>query len=175
MKRKIQKRFMDHGLGFPLVLENVPMMKVFGEWIPDINYNPLEEAMVEVVAQQTERLTGNEIRFLRLHFGMPLEALAKLFAVTRQALMRWEKFGKKPTAMTWAIEKDLRLYALGRMGIRPARFMEAYERLREPCRQRSEEPCGQTVKRATMHIMRKPYNMHCAGANGRMALNPLTV
>ena len=46
MERKIQKMFIDEGLGFKVRLFNVPMIKVRGSWTPHINYNELAKVVL---------------------------------------------------------------------------------------------------------------------------------
>jgi len=44
------------------------------------------------------RLTGKELRFLRVQLGLSQEALAKLQGVTEQSVSLWERTGKVPHA-----------------------------------------------------------------------------
>ena len=39
MRQKIQKNLLFETLGFPIILTNVPMVEIRGEWAPDKN-NP---------------------------------------------------------------------------------------------------------------------------------------
>jgi len=39
MEKKIQKKFVDQSLGFPVMLLNAPLVKVRGQWALHINYN----------------------------------------------------------------------------------------------------------------------------------------
>ncbi|MBI1784775.1 hypothetical protein HYR69_06490 [Candidatus Sumerlaeota bacterium] len=129
MERKIQKRYTYHGLGFPVVLENVRMVKEDGHWVPEINFNEIEERMAFSVAMKPGRLTGNEVRFLRLHLGYTPQQFALLFDYTRPATIKWEAAGDRATDMRWTTEKDLRLHVMERKGIGAAEFMQAYSSL----------------------------------------------
>ena len=116
-------------MGFPLELSDVPLIKLRGEWTVDIDYTEMEEKMALAVPLKDARLTGNEIRFLRLHLGLTLSALAGHLGVTHQAVAKWEATGDKITNMGWSTEKDLRLFALARKQVGDRLFRKAYESL----------------------------------------------
>jgi DNA-binding transcriptional regulator YiaG len=130
--RKTERRFVYEGFGFPVVLRNVPMIKVRGAWTPLINYSALARAVLVALAHKPARLTGHEIRFIRQHFEMTLEAFGARLDVSHPAVLKWERAGDKPPAMKWPVEKDLRLFILDALQVRPADFKELYETLREP-------------------------------------------
>ena len=111
-ERRIQKEFVDCGFGFPVRLRNVPMVKVRGIWTPDLNYKVLEEAIVKALCFKPVRLTGNEVRFIRLKSQMTLQDFAARFGVTHPSVMKWEKQADEPTKMSWSTEKDIRLFVL---------------------------------------------------------------
>lgn len=67
---KVQKSFRFDGLGFPILLLDVPMLKVRGTWTPDIDYNELRAGVFEGMTLSPCRLTGNEIKFIRQYFRM---------------------------------------------------------------------------------------------------------
>lgn len=125
-ERKIQKQFTYHGLGFPVVLEDVPVVRIDGQWAPEINYKTLQECMVVALACKHSRLTGDEIRFLRRYFDMTLEQFASLFDYSYQAVMKWEARKDAPAEMLWPAELALRLFALERMGMSGDQFLRAY-------------------------------------------------
>ena len=145
MDRKIKKHFIYPGLGFPVDLTDVPMVKVRGEWIPDIDYTELEEKMALAVPLRPVRLTGNEVRFLRLHLTLTASVLARQLGVTHQAVTRWEQTGDEPTQMGWSTEKDLRLFVLARKGVGDRVFRQAYasfDHVRQGGRRRLGLPAG---------------------------------
>jgi len=128
-KTKVQKTFIDVGFGFPVKLLNVPMIKVRGIWTPNIDYPHLTMAVLKSLCEKPARLTGDEIRFIRLHFEMTLQAFAKRFSVSHAAVIKWEKMKDKPTNMNWATEKDLRLFLLSKIRTKPKEFVERYKAL----------------------------------------------
>lgn len=130
-ERKIQKEFIDHGFGFTVKLVHVPMVKVRGIWTPDIDYNLLTESVLTSLCEKPARLTGSEVRFIRLHFEMTLQAFAKRFAVSHAAIIKWEKTKNRPTMMNWSSEKDLRLFVLSKLHPKPTEFAQLYRVLED--------------------------------------------
>jgi DNA-binding transcriptional regulator YiaG len=118
-----------NGLGFPVVLHGFRTIEMCGEMVPDINYNQLENVMALAVALKKGRLTGNEVKFLRLHLRMNMEKFAELFENTRQAVAKWERAGDAATKMAWPAEKDLRLHVLAKMKVSAPTFRKAFDAL----------------------------------------------
>lgn len=129
MEKKIAKVFVDEGFGFKVRLLNVPMVKVRGQWTPNINYNELAEVVLHALAHKPSRLTGAEVRFIRQHFEMTLQTFAERFCVSHPAVLKWEKSGGRSTAMNWATEKDLRLSILAKLDADPTAVAELYSYL----------------------------------------------
>lgn len=129
MEVKIQKEFIDTGFGFPVQLLNVPMVKVRGQWTPQLNYNELGRVLLRALSHKPSRLTGNEIKFIRTHFEMTLQSFAKRFCVTHVGVMKWEKCLNRPTSMNWATEKDIRLFVLTRLAVKAQEFASLYDEL----------------------------------------------
>lgn len=132
MKTKIRREFVYEGFGFPVILCNVPMVKVRGVWTPDVDYDALARGVLLCMAKKPSRLTGAEVRFVRQFFEMTLTKFAARFGVTHAAVVKWEKAGEEPANMTWAIEKDLRLFILDRLGAGDSQLARAYRDLDRP-------------------------------------------
>ncbi len=129
--KKEFKEFIDTGFGFPVRLLNVPMLKVRGVWTPAIDYNDLALKVLFGLAHKSSRLTGVEIKFIRTHFEKTLQQFAKLFCVSHVAVLKWEKAGRRATAMHWSTEKDIRLFILSNHVIKGQDFMQFYTNLQE--------------------------------------------
>lgn len=129
MEAKIQKEFLDQGFGFPVRLVNVPMVKIRGEWTPNINYNHLAQAVLLALSHKPSRLTGHEVKFIRIHFAMTLQKFAKRFCVTHAAVIKWERMEKSPTVMNWTTEKDIRLFVLSKLGVKSDELASLYAEL----------------------------------------------
>ncbi len=129
MKNKIQKRFVYSGFGFPVVLLDVTMRKVRRAWTPFVDYNKLQKDVVEALAYKPVRLAGNEIHFIRSYFGMTLAQFGDRFSVSHPAVIKWENTGDEATAMKWAVEKDIRLFILDRLSLKPTAIGKLYREL----------------------------------------------
>jgi len=110
MKTKFVKNYVDNSLGFPVCFAKVQMVKLRGKWIPDINISKVSDLLFRSLPSKEVRLSGNEIRFVRLKLDMTLEKFGNEFNVSHVTVMNWEKVGDEPTKMKWAIEKDIRLF-----------------------------------------------------------------
>lgn len=129
MNTKRVAKYIDRGFGFPVVLEQVPLVRTRGKWTPDVHYPNLARAVLRQLAELNGRLTGHQVRFVRLHFDMTLQAFAHRFGVSHVAVLKWEKRGEKPTGMTWSTEKDIRLFINQQVSGQPQEFLRLYERL----------------------------------------------
>lgn len=122
--RKIKRdTVIFNGLGFPIRLINVPMKKVFSEWVLDINYNTLQIAVLNMLARKPTPLSGNELRFIIDYLEMSTRDFAKLFGVTHAAVLKWEKEEAK---MNPGTEVYLRLYILNYLKVTDKEFRKLY-------------------------------------------------
>ncbi len=135
-KTRIQDYRYD-GFGFPLIVENCPMMRVFDEWVPKLDFVALQCAMAIRVALKEFRLTGTEVKFLRLHLEMSLQDVAKRLGVTRRSVSDWEECDQALTKMEWTAEKEIRLYALNATGTEAKQHQIAYGKLTPKPRRRA--------------------------------------
>ena len=62
-----------------------------------MNYEQLAQAVLKALCFKPARLTGNEVRFIRLQLGMTLEEFAARFCVTHPSVIKWEKQEDEPT------------------------------------------------------------------------------
>jgi DNA-binding transcriptional regulator YiaG len=138
MQTKIQKKYTDQSLGFPVVLLNAPMIKVRGEWALHVNYNEYQKAVLKLIAHKPSRLTGSEISFIRKYFEMTARSFADRFSVKHSAVLKWEKQYDKGTNMTWSTEKDIRLFILDELEKKAAALRELYHFLEDVAQGPSE-------------------------------------
>lgn len=82
----------------------------YGKAVAIENVEGLTRAICRALASKPGRLTGAEIRYLRLHLGLSQKALGKAFGNTEQAIALWEKKGRIPL---WA-DKHLRLLVIAK-------------------------------------------------------------
>ena len=129
MTTRTQRKHIDYGLGFPVVILNAPMIKVRGQWALHINYNDYQEAVLELLAFKPTRLTGSEIQFIRKHFEMTVRDFGKRFSIKHPAVIKWEKQRDKATRMSWSTEKDIRLFILDERDRKASELAKLYHSL----------------------------------------------
>lgn len=115
--------FVYEGLGFPVVLVNVPMRKAYGEWIMDIDFDQLQKAAILALAKKPTILTGNEIRSIRHYLNMSTHTLAEELGVTHASVLHWEKEERN---MNTATEINMRLYVLNYLKVTDKEFRKTY-------------------------------------------------
>lgn len=123
MKETKKNTFIWEGLGFPIQLINVPMKKVFGEWILDINLEHFQKAVLYILASKTTLLSGGELRFIIDYLKMSTREFAHLFGVTHAAVLKWEN---EKSRMNPSTEVCLRLYILNHLKIADKEFRKLY-------------------------------------------------
>jgi len=129
MERKVKKKHIDYSCGFPVVLLNVPMVKILDDWLPDINYDKLAKLVLLVLAKKRMPLTGSEIRFIRYYFEMTVREFARRLGVKHTAVVKWESKQDHDASVTWGIEKDIRLFILDKLCKSNKAFRDSYKEL----------------------------------------------
>ncbi|QRN02799.1 hypothetical protein GH742_02325 [Legionella sp. MW5194] len=113
MKTKIEPTFLYEGLGFPIELENVTMININDEWHPKIDVRYVADEIIKKLAIQEERLTGNQVKFIRSYFSMPLREFGETVVhESHTAVSKWEKYEDEITNMNENTEQVLRLYII---------------------------------------------------------------
>jgi DNA-binding XRE family transcriptional regulator len=112
MERKRENTFVDESLGFPVVLEDVPMKKIRGEWILDIPLNEYQQVVIWILAHADFAFTGRHVRFVRHWMEMTQKDFGDMLGVSHVAVSKWEDKGSQPTSMARATEVQLRLEML---------------------------------------------------------------
>ena len=113
MKTKKLKNYTYEGLGFPIELNQVECVYVDGDWHPQVDVRKVADKAIKALAAQKQRLTGNQIKFIRTYFSMSLRDFAKkVVHESHTAVSKWEAFANKPTNMDINIEIMLRLYVI---------------------------------------------------------------
>ncbi|HEY5234680.1 MAG TPA: hypothetical protein VIJ14_00765 [Rhabdochlamydiaceae bacterium] len=126
METKKVKRFVYEGLGFPVALVNVSLVKKRGVWTPAIDYNKLQKEVLLALVHKTVALTGDEIHFIRVYFEMTLESFGKNFGVTHVAVLNWEKMNNKPAKINPTTELCIRLLILEKLNTSNQIFRETF-------------------------------------------------
>ena len=67
MSEKKIKTLIYKGLGFPIKLIDMPMKKMFGDWVMDIDMTELQYVVFKALVYKPTSLTKEELKFVR-HF-----------------------------------------------------------------------------------------------------------
>ncbi|KTD65150.1 hypothetical protein [Legionella shakespearei] len=113
MKTKIESTFLYKGLGFSIELENVEMININDEWHPKFDVRYVADEIIKKLAIQEERLTGNQVKFIRSYFSIPLREFGETVVhESHTAVSKWEKCEDEITNMNENTEQVLRLYII---------------------------------------------------------------
>lgn len=123
MKEIKKDTLLWEGLGFPIRLINVPMKKVFGEWVLDINLEHFQKAVLHMLARKPTPLTGAELCFIIDYLRMSTREFAHLFGVTHAAVIKWEN---EKSRMNPGTEVCLRLHILNHLKVADREFRRLY-------------------------------------------------
>jgi len=91
MKDRKKETFIFRGLGFPIKLVNVPMRKMVGEWVLDVDFDQLQLTVLCGLLEKPALLNGDELKFIRKYLDMSTTEFGKIFGVSHVAVVKWEK------------------------------------------------------------------------------------
>lgn len=129
MKKKKIKKFIYEGLGFPIVLKNVPVIEIRGEKILDINFNGLQKAVLLSLCHKPMPLTGNEIKFVRKYFQLTLAEFGEKFGCSHPAVIKWEKHGNRFAKIEPTTDVCIRLFIFSHLNGKSNAFKKLYDEL----------------------------------------------
>ncbi len=134
---KVQRSYVDHSCGFSVKLLNVPMVKARGVWTLNVNPNYLLRVVLRALASKPTRLTGAEIRFVRLSADLTQALFAKRFDVSNVAVHKWEQEGAESPAIKWPFEREIRLFIYDLMKADDKTLGALYRALEKPAKPNS--------------------------------------
>ena len=123
MKNKKLKTFIFRGLGFPIKLINVPLKKMVGEWVLDINFNKLQLTVLNYLLRKPAPLTGDELKFMRKFLNLSTTDFGKIFGVTHAAVIKWES---GQTRINLSTDVCIRLYMCNHLKAKDKEFRNLY-------------------------------------------------
>lgn len=129
MKNKVIKQFLYEGLGFPIVLKNLPTIEKHGEVIPDVNFNQLQKAVLLSLCHKAMPLTGNEIGFIRKYFEMTLAQFGEKLGCSHVAVLKWEKQGDTFAKIEPTTDVCIRLFVFSQLNSKSVAFKQLYNEL----------------------------------------------
>ncbi|KTC95201.1 hypothetical protein [Legionella feeleii] len=94
------------------------MIKFNDEWLPKIDGQYIADEIIKKLAIQKERLTGNQVKYIRSYFSMPQPEFGKTVVhESHSAVRKWEKCRDEITTMNENTEHRFTL--LNRHRLRP--------------------------------------------------------
>jgi DNA-binding transcriptional regulator YiaG len=123
MKDKKRETFIYKAFGFPIKLINVPMRKIIGEWVIDVDFIALEKAILRLLVNKPAPLNGAELRFIRKYLNMTTTEFGKIFDVTHAAISKWESEKACPPA---SADVYIRFYVLDNLHVKDKEFRNLY-------------------------------------------------
>ncbi len=126
MKDRKRETFIFRGLGFPVKLIKVPMRKMIGEWVLDINFNKLQRAVLECLLREPAPLNGDELRFIRKFLDLSTAEFGKIFGVSHVAVVKWENRKARTNLST---DVCIRLYMFDHLKAKDKEFRNFYHEI----------------------------------------------
>lgn len=93
-----RKTIRNEEFGFPVVM-TVPVKQVRGEEVVACNANELRDCVLSALVHKQGRLTGNQVRMIRLSSEQTLLEYGEMLGVSHVAVHKWECYGDEPTRM----------------------------------------------------------------------------
>ena len=118
MVERKNETFTYTDLGFPIELIDVPMRKMLGEWILDINLNIFQLEVLKMLIHKPTPLQAGELRFIRKYFEMTMIAFGEILGVSHAAVIKWES-GQLPAP---PMDVYIRMYIMNRLNAKNAEF-----------------------------------------------------
>jgi len=126
MKTKTVKRYTYKGLGFPIILLDVPFVEIRGVWTPAIKYEKLQKEVLLALCHKPIPFSGNEVHFIRAYFEMTLHQFGKQFGVSHVAVLHWEKTKNRVAKISTTTELCIRLFILEKLEINNQLFRDIF-------------------------------------------------
>jgi len=129
MKTKILKDYIYNSLGFPVILHNVTVQKIFGEDVLDIDYTELQESVLIDLCHKRDPLTGQELKFIRKYFEKTTTLFGQLFGCSHAAVLKWEKHGDQFAKVDPGTEVCIRLFIQKSLQKSVSKFKELFDQI----------------------------------------------
>lgn len=135
MIKKWVENYCYEGLGFPVELKRVEVVEIDHAWHPIIDVQKVASTVINALAYQKTRFTGNQVKFIRSYFSMPLRQFGlEVVHESHAAVDKWEKNGNKITSMNNNTEYVLRLFIVEQLKSKTQTqqhdFFKKYQRIK---------------------------------------------
>lgn len=121
-----RKTLIFEGFGFPIKLINVPMKKMAGEWVFDINLGKLELTVLYCLLRKRAPLNGDELKFIRKFLNLNTTEFGKLFGVSHVAVVKWER---RQTRINISTDICIRLYMFDHLKAKDKDFRDLFHQI----------------------------------------------
>lgn len=139
-KEKVVKDYIYDGLGFPVLLQRVLFHQIRGEWLPKIDIEALADLAFKMLPSKPSKLTGNEIKFIRIYLNKSKPAFADIFKLSHTAITKWEKAESFFAPISPSQEMALRLYLEDYLNVGHKEFYKVYKSLETSLYSEDETP-----------------------------------
>ncbi len=126
MKNTKKETLIYKGLGFPIKLIDVPMKKMFGDWVMDIDMTELQIVALRALVYKPSRFTKEELKFVREFLGLTTSEFGKIFGVKHSAVVYWENGKRNVSPST---EFCIRLYVLNHLRVKDKEFRNLFNKV----------------------------------------------
>ncbi len=109
---KIKEVYTFTGFGFYVLLHNVEIKEMHGEFYPDIDMNEVKLLTAKELLKGRERLTGKKLKFLRTFLKLSYQKLSEIIDVPASTLRAWEDKGSEVTGLSVPQERQLRVFTI---------------------------------------------------------------
>lgn len=111
MKKKLKKHVIQD-FGFKVVLIDPPMREFEGEKILDVDMQKLSELVMDLLLLSPDRLTGNQVRFIRKKLRITQEQMANDLGRSQPNIAADEAKGDEPAFDQDTTQLAVKLYLL---------------------------------------------------------------
>lgn len=126
MRDKKKQTITYNGLGFPIRLIDVPMKKMFGDWVIDVDMTELQLVVLRALVYKPVRLTKEELKFIRHFLVLTTTEFGKIFGVRHSAVVQWENGSRN---LSPSIELCIRLYVFNNLHVKDKEFRSLYNNI----------------------------------------------
>lgn len=112
---KILNTYIFKGFGFDILLKDVTVKSVDGEDYPNINMNELKTNTAKTLLVSKQRLTGNQLKFLRTYLKMSFDDVSEKIHIAASTLRSWENKAVDFTGLSLEQEKAFRILAVNQI------------------------------------------------------------
>ena len=109
---KFVEKYIFSGFGFDVLVRNAPVKSVDGDEFLDIDMNELKVITAKALLVNSQKFTGNQIKFLRTFLKLSHNSIADKIQVPASTLRSWEDKGSAVSGLSLEQEKAFRIFVI---------------------------------------------------------------